>query len=157
MAEGIDGQSGRYGQHQRAIQTDVLTGCLHVLRFDGENKDVVRTQFGQVFRSGYAQFLNQLRPSFGAAFDNVDSIAVLFDQTACNGSRHIAAAEKIDIHNICHSFVILIRPSETAVCPVQTAINFTLEDNAACRKSRCRCGHGLRRILPRLAYRRTYP
>ena len=98
MAEGIDGQSGRYGQHQRAIQTDVLTGCLHVLRFDGENEDVVRTQFGQVFRSGYTQFLNQLRPSFGAAFDNVNTIAVLFDQTACNGSRHIAAAEKIDIH-----------------------------------------------------------
>ena len=98
MAEGIDGQTSRYGQHQRAIQTDVLTGCLHVLRFDGENEDVVRTQFGQVFRSGYAQFLHQLRSSFRAAFDNVDTITVLFDQTTCNGSRHIAAAEKIDIH-----------------------------------------------------------
>ena len=60
MAEGIDGQTSRYGQHQRAIQTDVLTGCLHVLRFDGENEDIVRTQSGQVFRSGYAQFLHQL-------------------------------------------------------------------------------------------------
>ena len=98
MAEGINGQTCRYGQHQRTIQTDILTGCLHVLRFDGENEDIVRTQFRQVFRSGYVQFLHQLRPSFGAAFDNVDTITVLFDQTTCNGSRHIAAAEKIDIH-----------------------------------------------------------